>query len=154
MFAVRIRIMGNDDDDDLTDDQLLGMPTQAVPGDLSRLWAKRANVIYNRELNELVAELSGASSSHRMIFPDQDPVAKRQREEEAARRAAQEMQDYMDRSNRLLARIDEQEHVLAKRRQEIEDKALRLHDGRRVYVDGSNYRDENGNLLTGIDRAE
>ena len=146
--------MGNDDDEDLTDDQLLEMPTQAMPGDLSRLWAKRANVIYNRELNELVAELTGASGSHRMIFPDQDPVAKRRREEEAARRAAQEMQDYFERSNRLLARIDEQERVIAKRRQEIEDNALKLHDGRRVYVDGNQYRDENGNILTGSARDE
>jgi hypothetical protein len=145
--------MGNDDED-LTDDQLLEMPTQALPGDLSRLWAKRANVIYNRELNELVAELTGASSSHRMIFPDQDPVAKRQREEEAARRAAQEMQDYFERSNRLLARIDEQERVIAKRRQEIEDNALKLHDGRRVYVDGNQYRDENGAILQGSARDE
>ena len=146
--------MGNDDDEELTDDQLLEMPTQAMPGDLSRLWAKRANAIYNRELNELVAELTGASSSHRMIFPDQDPVAKRQREEEAARRAAQEMQDYFERSNRLLARIDEQERVIAKRRQEIEDNALKLHDGRRVYVDGNQYRDEQGQVLEGRDRDE
>jgi hypothetical protein len=146
--------MGNDDDEDLTDDQLLEMPTQAMPGDLSRLWATRAAVIHNRELNELVAELTGASSSHRMIFPDQDPVAKRQREEEAARRAAQEMQDYFERSNRLLARIDEQERVIAKRRQEIEDNALKLHDGRRVYVDGNQYRDENGAILQGSARDE
>lgn len=146
--------MGNDDDDNLTDDQLLEMPTQALTGDLSRLWATRAAAIHNREFNELVAELTGASNSHLMIFRDQDPRVKRQREEEASRRAAQEIQDYFERSDRLLARIDEQERVLAKRRQEIEDNALKLHDGRHVYVDGSNYRDENGNLLTGIERDE
>ena len=144
----------DDDDDNLTDDQLLEMPTEAMPGDLSRLWAVRAAAIHNREFNELVAELTGASSSHLMIFRDQDPRLKRQREEQAARRAAQEMQDYMDRSDRLLARIDEQERVIVKRRQEIEDNALKLHDGRRVYVDGSNYRDENGNILQGLDRSE
>lgn len=146
--------MGNDDDEDLTDDQLLEMPTQAMPGDLSRLWAKRAAAIHNRELNELVAELTGASSSHLMIFRDQDPIVKRQREEEARRRAAQEMQDYFERSDRLLARIDEQERVIAKRRQEIEDNALKLHDGRRVYVDGNQYRDENGAILQGSARDE
>lgn len=142
-------------DDDLTDDQLLAMPTEALsPGDLSRLWTARAETIHNRDFNEMIAELTGTSGSHRMIFADQDPVAKRRREIEAARLAAQDLQDYMDRSDRLLARIDEQERVLAQRRQEIEDKAIKLHDGRRVYVDGNQYRDENGRLLTGIDRDE
>jgi hypothetical protein len=145
--------MGNDDDD-LTDDQLLEMPTEALPGDLSRLWTARAAAIHNREFNELVAELTGASSSHLMIFRDQDPRLKLQREEEAQRRAAQEMQDYIERSNRLLTRIDEQERVIEKRRHEIEDNALKLHDGRRVYVDGNQYRDENGNILQGSARDE
>jgi hypothetical protein len=146
--------MTTDDDDNLTDDQLLEMPTEAMPGDLSRLWAVRANAIHNREFNELVAELTGASGSHLMIFRDQDPIVKRQREEEARRRAAQEMQDYFERSDRLLARIDEQERIIAKRRQEIEDNALKLHDGRRVYVDGNQYRDENGVILSGSARDE
>jgi len=125
-----------------------------MPGDLSRLWAVRADTIHNREFNEMIAELTGASSSHLMIFRDQDPVVKGQRDEEARRRAAQEMQDYMDRSDRLLARIDEQERVIVKRRQEIEDNALKLHDGRRVYVDGNQYRDENGVILSGSARDE
>lgn len=146
--------MGNDDDDNLTDDQLLEMPTEAMPGDLSRLWTARAAAIHNREFNELVAELTGASNSHLMIFRDQDPLVKRQRDEETRRRAAQDLQDYQNRSDRLLARIDEQQRVLAKRRQEIEDNALKLHDGRRVYVDGNQYRDENGNILEGSARDE
>lgn len=154
MFGVRIRKLGNDDDDNLTDDQLLEMPTEAMPDDLSLLWAVRAAALHNREFNELVAELTGASNSHLMIFRDQDPRVKRHREKEAARHAAQEMQDYLDRSNHLLARIDEQERVLAKRRQEIEDNALKLLDGRRVYVDGNQYRDENGNILSGNARDE
>jgi hypothetical protein len=64
------------------------------------------------------------------------------------------MQDYFERSDRLLARIDEQERAIVKRRQEIEDNALKLHDGRRVYVDGDQYRDENGNILQGSVRDE
>jgi len=147
--------MGNDDDDNLTDDELLEMPTEALPGDLSRLWTARAAAIHNREFNELVAELTGTSNSHVMIFRDQDPRLKRQREEEEARRrGAQEMQDYFERSDRLLARIDEQERIIAKRRQEIEDNTLKLHDGRRVYVDGNQYRDENGNILQDSARDE
>jgi hypothetical protein len=146
--------MGNDDDDNLTDDQLLEMPTEALPGDLSRLWTARAAAVHNPEFNDLVAELTGASKSHLMIFRDQDPRVKRQREEEAQWRAAREIQDYFERSDRLLARIDEQERFIAKRRQEIEDNALKLHDGRRVYVDGNQYRDENGNILSGSARDE
>ncbi len=146
--------MGNNDDDNLTDDQLLEMPTEALPGDLSRLWTARATAIHTREFNEMVAELTGASNSHLMIFRDQDPHVKRQSEEEAQRRAAQEMQDYFARSDRLLARIDEQERIIGKRRHEIEENALKLHDGRRVYVDGNHYRDENGNFLQGSARDE
>ena len=146
--------MGNDDDDDLTDDQLLEMSTEALPGDLSRLWAIRANIIHERQFNELILELTGGSDRHLPILPDQDPRVKRQREEEARRRAAQEMQDYFERFDRLLARIEEQERAIAKRRQEIEDNSLKLHDGRRVYVDGNQYRDENGNILPGSARDE
>jgi hypothetical protein len=146
--------MTTDDDDNLTDDQLLELPTEAMPGDLSRLWTARAAAIHNREFNEMVAELTGESNSHLMIFRDQDPRVKRQREEEAQRRAAQEMQDYFERSDRLLARIDQQERVIAQRRQEIDDNTLKLHDGRRVYVDGNQYRDENGNILQGSARDE
>jgi hypothetical protein len=145
--------MSTDDDDGLTDDQILDLPMQVMPGDLSRLFSARANIVHEREFKEFILELHGGSSRH-LMFPDQDPVAKRQREEEARRRAVQEMQDYEDRSARLLARIDEQERVIAKRRKEIEDNAIKLHDGRRVYVDGSQYRNEQGRVLEGRDRDE
>jgi len=65
-----------------------------------------------------------------------DPKEKRRREEEARRRALladQEMQEYRERSGRLLARIEQQQLVVEKHRKEIEDNALKLHDGRRVY---------------------
>ena len=65
------------DDDNLTDDQLLEMPSAALPGDLSRLWTARAAVLHNREFNEMVDELTGASNRHLMIFADQDPRLKR-----------------------------------------------------------------------------
>ena len=35
--------MTTDDDDGLTDDQILDLPMQVMPGDLSRLWSARAN---------------------------------------------------------------------------------------------------------------
>jgi hypothetical protein len=105
----------------------------------------------------LALELSGDSTRHLMIFPGMDPKEKRRREEEARRSALladQDMQEYRERSDRLLARIEQQQLVVEKRRKEIEDNALKLHDGRRVYVDGSQYRDEQGQVLEGRDRDE
>ncbi len=51
-------------------------------------------------------------------------------------------------------RIEEQERVVEKRRKEIEDNALYLHDGRLAYIDGDHYRDEQGTVLQGDDDAE
>lgn len=68
--------------------------------------------------------------------------------------AEQELQEYCERSDRLLARTEQQQIVVEKRRKEIEDNALKLRDGRRVYVDGSQFRDEQGRVLEGRDRDE
>ncbi|MGH9663729.1 MAG: hypothetical protein ACRD9L_04820, partial [Bryobacteraceae bacterium] len=68
--------------------------------------------------------------------------------------AEQELQEYRERSDRLLAQIDQQHLVVEKHRQEIEDNALKPNDGRRLYVDGSEYRDEQGAVLEGRDRHE
>jgi hypothetical protein len=61
---------------------------------------------------------------------------------------------YRQRTDRLLAQIEDQQRVVEKRRKEIEDNALRLNDGRRAYVDGNQYRDGQGTLLEGRDRDE
>ena len=54
----------------------------------------------------------------------------------------------------LGTRIDaEQAHAL-KQKQEIEARAIKLHDGRHAYVDGNNFRDDNGVVLQGADRDE
>ena len=114
-------------------------------------------LIYQHDGNELALELSGDSSLHLMIFRDMDPKEKRRRKEEEDRRrllAEQELQEYRERSDRLLARIEQEQLVVEKHRKEIEDNALKLHDGRRVYVDGNQYRDEQGRVLEGRDRDE
>lgn len=147
-----------DDLDALPEGELLSLPDGAIPqGWLSEFFTRRAAAIYQHDGNELALELSGDSSLHLMIFRDQDPREKRRRREEEERQrllAEQELQEYRDRSDRLLVRIDEQERALDKRRKEIEDKAIKLHDGRRVYVDGNQYRDENGRILSGDARDE
>jgi hypothetical protein len=149
----------NEDDlDALPEGELLTLPDGAIPpGWLTEFFTRRAALIHQQDSNELALELSGDSSLHLMIFRDMDPKEKRRRKEEEDRRrslAEQELLEYRDRSDRLLARIEEQQLVVEKHRKEIEDNALKLHDGRLVYLDGSHYRDEQGRVLEGRDREE
>ena len=147
-----------DDLDALPEGELLTLPDGAIPpGWLTEFFARRAAVVHEQDSNELALELSGDSSLHLMIFRDMDPKEKRRRKEEEDRRrllAEQELQEYRERSDRLLARIEEQQIVVEKHRKEIEDNTLKLYDGRRVYVDGNQYRDEQGRVLEGRDQDE
>src|ERR1700689_3946955 len=127
-----------DDLDALPEGELLTLPDGAIPpGWLSEFFARRAALIHQQDSNELALELSGDSSLHLMIFRDMDPKEKRRRKDEADRLrllAEQELQEYCERSDHLLARIEQQQIAVEKRRKEIEDNALKLHDGRRVYA--------------------
>ena len=147
-----------DDLETIPDGELMDLPTGAIPqGWLSEFFGRRAALIHQQDTDELALELSGDSTRHLMIFPGMDPKEKRRREEEARRSALladQEMQEYRERSDRLRAQIDQRQIVVEKHRKEIEDNALKLHDGRRAYVDGSQYRDEQGRVLEGRDRDE
>ena len=147
-----------EDLDAIPDDQLLDLPEGAIPqGWLSEFFGRRAALIHQQSTDELSLELSGDSTRHLMIFAGVDPKEKRRREEEARRSALladQEMQEYRERSDRLLAQIEQRQLAVETHRKEIEDNALKLHDGRRVYVDGNQYRDEQGRVLEGRDRDE
>lgn len=146
----------DDDIETMPEGDLLTLPSGNVPsGLLTMLWARHSAVIYQRRIEELNNELSGAYTRHVMLFPGQSPEEKRKRQEEEARRRYEEaMLDVQYRSDRLLADIEIREKEIEKRQQEIEDRALRLHDGRRVYFDGSGYRDETGRVLAGSDAGE
>jgi hypothetical protein len=136
-----------DDLDTMPEAELLALPSQALPGWLSRLWAIRAIALHEREVNELALELAGDSGRPFMIFHDQDPKEKRRREEERRREQLEHelaMREIRDRQDSLLLRIEEEQREIDKRRKQIEDNALRLRDGRRVYVDGDRYRDGEG----------
>jgi hypothetical protein len=142
--------------DDVSEDQLLELPEQALPGDLSRLWSMRANILHQREADELNAELTG-DAPPRMIFAWTSPYEKRRIEEKRRREQReyeQAMLEISERRDRLLQQIEQEQARIDERRKEIEDHALRLHDGRRVYVDGERYRDGEGRLLTGADESE
>jgi hypothetical protein len=147
-----------DDLDNLPEAELLALPGEAIPpGRLTEFFVRRAALLHQQELDELAFERSGNSARHFLIFPDTDPKQRQQREEEARRRAwlaEQELLEYRQRTDRLLAQIDDQQHAVEKRRKVIEDNAIRLRDGRRVYTDGDQYRDEQGRFLEGRDRDE
>jgi hypothetical protein len=135
---------------------LLAVPMfNVAPGNLSRLWARHSAILHQRDVDELALERAGDSGRPFMIFRDQDPKEKRRREEEQRRQSwlayEQAMLEIRERSDRLLARIEERERIDRKRLREIEDNAITLHDGRRVYVDGDRYRDEQGRVLYGAD---
>jgi hypothetical protein len=145
-----------DTDDDMPEDEFLEMPVQALPGDLSRVWAIRSNLLHDREADELSSELAGDAPA-RMIFPWTNPHEKRRIEENRRREQLayeEEMLENEQRTERLLLRIDEEQAKIDERRRQIEDNALRLRDGRRAYSDGDRYRDGEGRVLTGADEAE
>src|SRR5438876_9597713 len=145
-----------DTDDDIPEDKLLEMPEQALPDGLSRLWAIRSGLLHQRQVDELNRERAG-DAPPRMIFPWTDPreirrIEERRRREQLAYEQA--LREISERQDRLLLRIEEEQARIEERRREIDDNALRPRDGRRVYVDGGGYRDEEGRALTGADEAE
>jgi hypothetical protein len=144
------------DDDDTPEDKLLEMPQEVTVTDRSRLWAVCSNLVHQRELDELNSELSG-NAYPRMLLPWTDPHEKRRLEEKRRReQLAYElaMREISERQEQLLLRIEEEQIWVEERRKEIDDNALRLHDGRRVYVDGNRFRDGQGRVLAGADEAE
>jgi hypothetical protein len=133
-----------DDIENLPDAVLLALPdAQVSPGALTLLWARKANAAQERDLTELYAELNGVSRSHRMIGPTQthDEAEKRRREVKA-------------REDDLLRRIAIEQDRIRVEIEELDERTIRLHDGRRAYVDGTEYRDGEGRALRGTDRDE
>jgi hypothetical protein len=147
-----------DDLETLTEDELLALPEEALPNDPSRLRTIRSTEAHERDFDELLLELAGDTSRHLMISAEKDPKEKQRREEQHRREQQlaweQQMRDIRDRQDRLLLQIEERQIEIEKHRKEIEDNALRLRDGRRIYVDGDRYRDGEGRVLTGADEAD
>jgi hypothetical protein len=148
-----------ENDDDLTDSELLSLPGESIkPGQLSSYFARRSALISQRNLDQVWLELSGASIRHVMLFGEQDPRVKQQREDEERRRAwfayEMEMEAVRAREDRLLAYIDEQQALNRERLEDIERRTIRLRDGRRVYVNGNGYVDEFGDEMRGADLDE
>jgi hypothetical protein len=54
----------------------------------------------------------------------------------------------------VIANIDKEQAAVLQRLKEIDERAIKLHDGRRAYVDGDRFRDESGKVLQGKDHEE
>jgi hypothetical protein len=137
----------------LSEDKLLLMP---ATGDISPLWAIRSNILHARELAEIYNEHQGPARP-RMLFAWNSPREQEQLDEKRRRDKAeyeQQIRDIAARQDALLRRIQYEQAVIEKQREDCEANALRLRDGRRVYVDGDRYRDGHGNFLCGADEAE
>ena len=144
-------------DDDIPDDKLLTLPGEAISGsDAPSLLAKRANLQHERDFEEFNREMAG-DAPPRMLFPWTDPREAKRLEEKHRHeqlKIEQQMREIAERQNRLLLQLDEELAEIEERRKEIDDNAIRLRDGRRVYVDGDRFRDEQGRVITGADEAE
>src|ERR1022692_2339913 len=140
------------DIDTMTEAELLVLPESLISaGSLTAYWSLHASALQKENADELARERSGASLSRRMIGAE---PSEEDREREQQRQYEQALRDVRAREDTLLLRIEQQERQIQIRQQEIEDNAIRLHDGRRVYVDGRKYRDAQGRVLEGDDEAE
>jgi hypothetical protein len=98
-------------------------------------------------MTELAAERNGTARPV-MLFEGHDPHRR------SAAKFERMMQEIRNRSDRLLVSIEDYQNEIENRRREDEKKALHMHDGRHVYVDGQHFRDEYGNTLHGSDLTE
>ena len=120
----------------LTDDELLDVPLgNLVPGELARSF--RVHAKQEQKLEQAAAlHLAERLEVH---------------QEEAKREEEEELHE---RELTVLAEIAEREEKLRVEAELLDERAIKLHDGRRAYVDGDKYRDGDGRELTGADRAQ
>jgi hypothetical protein len=125
--------------DDLNDDELLNVPLGNLrPGELARAFVIEAQHI--RKVEEVETERFVSVLA--------------QRHDEQEKEAEQQEVELQERESRLIAQINIREDELREEAERQDARAIKLADGRRAYVDGDKYRDENGRVLAGADRAQ
>ena len=140
-----------DDIDALTDREIMNLPAGTLePGQLTRYWSRIAMAAEREKVDELDRERAGNFITGKKLIQDPKEKAREDRRRETNR----QLQDIRDRESRLLKRIEEEQRRIEERQREIEERAIRLRDGRRVYVDGDEYRDGEGRALTGDNAIE
>lgn len=137
------------DIDTMTEAELLVLPESLISaGSLTAYWSLHASALQKENADELARERSGASLSRRMIGGAEKP------DEQARLQQEEHERDLRRREDALLSTLAVREQQIEKAREEIDSRAIRLADGRRVYVDGDNFRDGQGRKLEGRDRDE
>lgn len=123
---------------DLPDDELLDVPfANLQPGELRRAFAVNAIAFENRQEEEIVR--------WRTIS-----ALQRSKEEETHH----EREELHRREEILLAGLRDREKAIREDADLLDKRAIKLDDGRRVYVDRDKYRDAEGRELSGADRAQ
>lgn len=123
---------------ELPDDELVNLPTDNLrPGELVRAFQVRAEWAVKKLVAAQPDEIS-------LML-----VAERKEETKEAER--DEMQR---REDLLLAQLDKHEQELLAEAERLDARAIKLDDGRRVYVDHDKYRDAEGRELKDADRAQ
>ncbi|MCZ7641500.1 MAG: hypothetical protein M5U33_00465 [Pseudorhodoplanes sp.] len=122
--------MTAENDEELTDSELLSLPGESIkPGRLSSFFARRSALVSQRNLDQTWLELSGAPVRRVMLFGEQDPRKRQEREDEERRRAwfayEREMDAVRAREDRLLAYIGEQQERNRERLEDIERRTIR-----------------------------
>jgi hypothetical protein len=107
-----------------------------MPGELARSF--KAHAAHAQKVEEAEAQ-HVAHRSDRQLDEDKE------REDEETLHHREEI---------VMARLAEREEALLAEAQRLDDRTIKLHDGRRAYVDGDRYRDAEGKELTGADRAQ
>jgi hypothetical protein len=136
----------------MSDQELLSLPESNIPpAKLGLFLARRSEIIEKREAEGIALGLTPGYDGRR---PTRDGAQAEQDEQRVMQRYLLAVQDFCDREDRLIETIEDERRETLRHLQEIDDRAIKLHDGRRAYVDGSNYRDKDGVFLLGNDKDE
>lgn len=120
----------------LTDDELLDVPLgNLMPGELTRSFKAHAD------------------HAHKIEEADTLHIAQRL-DRQTAEEKHEEAEELCQREEIVLTQLAEREAQLREEAERLDERAIKLHDGRRAYVDGDDYRDAEGHKLTGADRAQ
>ncbi len=121
---------------DLTNDELIAVPLANLrPGELRRAF---------------LVEAIDAGKKQEAVNVQRTLAVLQVKQEEESEHEHRELER---REETLLAGLQEREREIFQEAEELDRRAIKLHDGRRAYVDGDRFRDAEGRELHGADRA-
>lgn len=137
----------------MSDQELLSLPESNVPSAKLELFLSLRSALERKRIEDLVGEnMPGRDGSRRTGHKPQDE--EQEETEFTLLQYVSAMDDLGVREDRLFQEVLEEHRQTLQRLQEIDDRAIKLHDGRRAYVDGDNYRDRAGDYMRSADKDE